>query len=344
MTILRGARFAYTPFAWAGVAARMKAFHPLFAALTTQLPLPGRQLTAALLLVGGLMLWMVPGPRVAAASQGCGPPGAGNASPLIAHAPTLSLSTVEWELANRHSPLSRDDARSLVAESHRYQIDDAFALAVWASETQDGREAVPGTQNIGNLTAAVGVQAAGQTFAVYPSWRAGIDAWFALIARVYLQGGHATDLVTFALYYVEGLTPPEATPAQAAAVDQGYVHPLTSMLAALDQHEARLPQGADASSSGERTGAEGQRLSSLLPGGMLPSWAGAGVFQAAAALPTDPCAAGASLVRSALRLGAVLRPDASGVFDRWGPGAPAGVRSEAGVVRSADFVALIHHA
>ncbi len=228
---------------------------------------------------------------VPASASGCSSSTQAAVSPQIAHAPTLSLDTVTWELAQRGSPLSVSDARFIVQASQQTTIDDAFALAVWAAESQDGREAVPGTHNIGNITASAGVSWADHIFAIYPTWQAGITAWFQLIDHLYVQGGHAKDLLTFALFYVHGLTPQEASPQLQRVVATGYVYTLSNIITQLQQHEAALHPGqATAGTSSGATPGSTATLFSLLPTGSLPpGWAGPGTWPAASVIRFSGC-------------------------------------------------------
>jgi hypothetical protein len=309
------------------------------------LPLP---LLLALLL-GALPLLFAPS-QVTAAT--CNSSNTSGASSLIVHPPTLSLETVTWELAQRNSPLSSDDARFLVQQSKQSSIDDAFALAVWAAETQDGREAVPGTHNIGNITAAHGVSWADHIFAVYPTWQVGIAAWFRLITQLYVPGGHATDLVTFSLFYVHGLTPQEASPEQRQEVTQGYAHTLTSIITTLKQHETAL-HGSQAGSNQGNGGntSSNQTLLSLLPPAenLPPGWAGPGTGPAAASIKVSSCDTTGTnlppLVQAAIQLGPFLRSTfTTGLFDHWAVGSPAGVYSQDGITWDTDFLASVYQA
>jgi hypothetical protein len=266
------------------------------------------------------------------------------ASPLIAHAPTLSQETVVWELAQRGSPLSAADARFIVQASRQASIDDAFALAVWAAESQDGREAVPGTHNIGNITAAEGVAWAHHIFAIYPTWQAGIAAWFRLIKQLYVQGGHAQSLLIFALYYVHGLTPEQASPQMQRVVANGYVQTLSSIITQLQQREAALHPGhAGAGAVGGTPPTSSATVFDLLPTGPLPpGWAGPGTWPAASIMRLGGCDAVISpLVLAGLQLGVFLRPNTVGIFDHWVLGAPAGVRSQDGITWDTDFLASV---
>ncbi len=301
------------------------------------------------LLAGTLPFLFAPSPVTAAT---CSTTNTSGASPLIVHSPSLSLETVTWELAQRNSPLSSDDAHFLVQESKQTNIDDAFALAVWAAETQDGREAVPGTHNIGNITAAHGVSWADHIFAVYPTWQVGIAAWFRLITQLYVPGGHATDLVTFSLFYVHGLTPQEASPQQRQEVAQGYAHTLTSIITTLKQHETTLhgnQPGGNQGNGGNTT--SNQTLLSLLPPAesLPPGWAGPGTGPAAASIKVSSCDTTGTdlppLVQAAIQLGPFLRSTfATGLFDHWAVGSPAGVYSQNGITWDTDFLASVYQA
>ena len=301
------------------------------------------------LLVGALPLLFGPSPASAAT---CSSTDTQGASSQIVHAPTLSLETITWELAQRNSPLSSDDARFLLQNSKQSNIDDAFALAVWATETQDGREAVPGTHNIGNITAAHGVSWADHIFAVYPTWQVGIAAWFRLITQLYVHGGHATDLVTFSLFYVHGLTPQEASPQQRQETTQGYAHTLTSIITTLKQHEAALHPNQPGNNPGNGgSTASNQTLLSLLPPeeNLPPGWAGPGTWPAAASIKVNPCdPAGTDLpllVQAAIQLGPFLRfTYATGLFDHWAAGSPTGVLSQNGITWDTDFLASVYQA
>lgn len=300
-------------------------------------------------LLGGLPL-LFTASQAAAAS--CSSPAHSGASSLIVHAPTLGLATVTWALAQRSSPLSAADARFLVEASQRSNIDDAFALAVWAAETQDGREAVPGTNNIGNITADHGVPWANHVFAVYPGWQAGIAAWFRLITQLYVPGGHARDLVTFALFYVHGLTPQQASPAMRDEVAQGYAKTLNSILTTLKQHESALQTTQPGTGSGnESHSASQQTLLSLLPSSdaLPPGWAGPGTWPAASSIKLPSCDASVTalspLMQAGLQLGVFLRsPTPNGLFDHWAANAPIGVRSQDGIVGESDFLASVLYA
>jgi hypothetical protein len=304
-----------------------------------------RCLPVLAVLLAGLPLVISASPAVAG-SCGTSSSSTRGASPLIVHAPTLSLETVTWVLAQRHSPLSAADARFIVQASQRAGVDDAFALAVWTVESQDGAAPVPGTHNIGNITAPQGVAWAGHIFAVYPTWQAGIAAWFTLIDQLYIPGGHATDLLTFALYYVHGLTPQDASPQLQRVVANGYVQTLSNLLATFKAHEAALHPGQTGTETGAVNPTEpGKTLASLLPPSdeLPPGWAGPGTRPAAGSIRFAGCDAAQieapPLVQAALQLGLLLRPNASGVFDHWVTDAPAEVHSQAGIAWDTDFIA-----
>jgi hypothetical protein len=297
-------------------------------------------------------------------TPGCGSwaGGSSGASPQIVHSPTLSTETILAAFAARGSPAPLQTqalADAILSTSQQSGIDDAFALAVWASETQDGRLAIQGTNNIGNITTpdpAAGVQIR-PTISIrrFPTWQAGINAWFDEIARLYVRGGHASDLTTFALYYVAGLIFQEANAAQIQAI-AGYVHNLASIISDLQGQEARRHQ-----SSGSTSGAPGApqsvRLSDLIPFGVSRGWASPAALQVASTIQINSACASfnvggaasggtsstaasfAPLAVTAMQLAVHLTSDAAGFFDRWDRGAPAGVLSQQGITWCTDFVA-----
>ncbi len=284
-------------------------------------------------------------------AQNCGgaSSGAQNATSVIAHAPTISTQTIEWEIHSYHSPLSAADVAYIYQESQQYTIDDAFAVAQWAQESHDGAAAVPGTDNIGNIVSSngVGASAAGHIFQRYSSWQAGIDAWFAQTER-YIKAGYATDLLTYALRYVDGLTLQEATPAEKTSLQNGYIADIQTIIGRMQKYEAQHSGGSSASSGGSST--QALTLASLIPDNLLPGWAGAGALQAATLIPLEGCTAtgGTStdgtnpMVLAAMQLAAHLEPDENGSFDVWGAGTPSGVLSQNGITWCTDFVASVY--
>ncbi len=300
----------------------------------------------------------------------------GSAS-VIAHAPTVSVPTIEWALQSRHSPLSADDAAYIYQQSQAYSIDDAFALALWAEETQDGATAFPNTFNIGNVTGTPGVTVTGddgitRTFRAYTSWQEAIAAWFSMVETLYIRGGHAPDLGTFALYYVHGLLPNapgadqvlaqmEAAPDPQAGTAGGYIWQVEQIIGDLATHEQQVKAASSQNtSSGNGSAGAQMSLASLLPTSVSHAWASTAALQAASTLSVMNCQANAggtqtvtalggltSLLRQVFTLSGHLESDGA-FFDTWGPGTPSGVLSQHDqdtgqwVVWCTDFIASVY--
>lgn len=296
-------------------------------------------------------------------AQACA--GSQNGSSPIVHQPTISVQTIKWELQQRGSPLSTADATYIYQESQRYNIDDAFAIAVWAEETQDGRTAYAGTYNIGNMEVSDPKQPHITVynpnlhlFRIYPDWQASIDDWFSQTGIDYVKGGFATDLLTFALMYDLGITRQQATQAQIDAMQQpppnpGYVWVLNNVMSTLQQYEAQHPAGSTSGSSSGNSSTQPLTLASLIPNNLSPGWAGPGALQAATLIPLGCTATGGSstggtnpMVQAAMQLATYLKPDGNNSFDIWGAGTPSNVISNGdstqgptGTVWCTDFVA-----
>jgi hypothetical protein len=307
-------------------------------------------------------------------SSGCGgltsQLSTGSAS-VLAHAPTVSVPTIAWALQTRHSPLSADDAAYIYQQSQAYSIDDAFALALWAEETQDGATAFPGSYNIGNVTGSPGMTVTGddgitRTFRVYTSWQEAIAAWFSMVETLYIRGGHASDLGTFALYYVHGLLPDapgaadvlaamEAAPDPQAGTAGGYVWQVEQIIGDLATHEQQVRASGSQNTSGGSGNAGAQMsLASLLPTSVSHAWASEDALTAAASLSVQSCAASTSnlgtltqregmtsLLQKLFVFSGHLVSDGA-FFDTWDGQAPIGVRSQAGVVWCTDFIASLY--
>jgi hypothetical protein len=294
----------------------------------------------------------------------CGANSAGSLSSQIVHAPTSSASTILWAFSGRGSPAmlqTQAMAAFILSSSQKSGIDDTFALAVWAVETQDGRLAIAGTNNLGNITTpdpAAGVQIKPTLYIRrFATWQYGISAWFDQITTLYVRGGHATSMTTFALYYVQGLTPDEATSEQQQAAAD-YAHTLTSIMQTLQAHEASLHQSSGAVSGGGGS-TNRQALSSLIPVSVPRGWATPEALADAASMSvTSACGANGSvggnpgggggggggaspLVVTAMQYAAHLTADSAGFFDRWDSTTPAGAVNQQGVTWCTDFVATV---
>ncbi len=272
----------------------------------------------------------------------------GSAQGEIVGPPSISAQTILWEFAKRGSPpelQTLEVANRIIADSNQYQIDDAFAVANWAEESQDGRLAVPGTRNIGNITASQGVSAAGHIFAVYATWEDGIDAWYSLIKRLYVGNGF-TDLVTFSLLYVHGIWTHNPTQAQIDLVTKdpadpklpGYVPNIESIMQELHQHEISLGSSQTTTDSSAPTGPS--RINQI-PGG---SWATADARRDAEKLGLFNCTQTNTLVGAAMNLALHLRfSTGNGLFNLWDASTPQPpAQTLNGVVQCVSFVASVY--
>jgi hypothetical protein len=72
-------------------------------------------------------------------------------------------------------------------------IDDAFALAVWWTETNDGEAGVgQADRNPGSVRGSIGYPSAYDGYTIYPSYAAAVNYWFPLLKRNYIKRGLAT--------------------------------------------------------------------------------------------------------------------------------------------------------
>ncbi len=97
--------------------------------------------------------------------------------------PTVSAALIDAALAREGSPLAGQGA-AIVAEGRRAGVDPVFLLAFVSHF--DLRSPLPAaTHNVGHVRATAG-EAARDGYRVYPTWQAGIAAWYALIRGPYV--------------------------------------------------------------------------------------------------------------------------------------------------------------
>jgi hypothetical protein len=109
-------------------------------------------------------------------------------------APTISAEDVEAVLREYNSP-AVGTGRAWIALGQQYGIDPAYALAFFIHESSAGTNPgwaglKPGggsTHNVGNIICA-GYPTCYGRFRDYASWDEGIEDWYKLIAREYVQG------------------------------------------------------------------------------------------------------------------------------------------------------------
>jgi hypothetical protein len=83
--------------------------------------------------------------------------------------------------------------QAVEAASRAQNIDDAFALAVWWTETNDGAAGVGlADRNPGSVRGSVGYPSAYDGYTIYPSFSAAVTYWFSMLKKVYIDRGLTT--------------------------------------------------------------------------------------------------------------------------------------------------------
>ncbi len=100
--------------------------------------------------------------------------------------PTLPAATVNAIFARLGSPMAGTGA--LVEQTSRQtNIDDAFALGVWWTETNDGAAGVGlADRNPGSVRGSTGYPSAYDGYTIYPSYADAIAYWFHMLRNVYV--------------------------------------------------------------------------------------------------------------------------------------------------------------
>lgn len=104
--------------------------------------------------------------------------------------PTLPAATVNRILAS--TPMA--GTGEVVEQAARQtDIDDAFALAVWYVETNQGAAGVGlGDHNPGGVRASPGYPSDAGGYTIYPSYAAAIQDWFSIVQQRYIARGLTT--------------------------------------------------------------------------------------------------------------------------------------------------------
>jgi hypothetical protein len=106
--------------------------------------------------------------------------------------PTLPAATVDAILKELGSPMS-GTGQVIEQASQRTNVDDAFALAVWWTETNDGAAGVGlADRNPGSVRGSVGYPSAFDGYTIYPSYSAAIVYWFNMLKNLYVNRGLST--------------------------------------------------------------------------------------------------------------------------------------------------------
>src|SRR3984893_285990 len=120
----------------------------------------------------------------------------------VAGPPSLPAATVNSIFARLGSPMV--GTGTLVEQASRQaNIDDAFALGVWWTETNDGAAGVGlADRNPGSVRGSVGYPSAFDGYTIYPSYTAAIQYWFKMIRNNYVIGRGLSTVYTIARPYV----------------------------------------------------------------------------------------------------------------------------------------------
>src|SRR5581483_977764 len=141
-------------------------------------------LSLTILLVGGgvaaFCLWhQGPTPGHASSDNVVGPP-------------SLPAATVDAIFRRLGSPMV-GTGQAVEAASRASNIDDAFALAVWWTETNDGEAGVGrADRNPGSVRGSIGYPSAYDGYTIYPSFTAAVNYWFPMLKRNYINRGLTT--------------------------------------------------------------------------------------------------------------------------------------------------------
>jgi hypothetical protein len=117
------------------------------------------------------------------------PPATGDS---VVGGPSLSVDYINQVLANAGSPAA-GQGDTFYSMSVKYQIDDIFALAFYRHESTYGLAGeARSSLSIGNLRCVYkGYEDLGpwcpDGYTHWPSWQAGIEAWYRLIRNVYVN-------------------------------------------------------------------------------------------------------------------------------------------------------------
>ena len=106
--------------------------------------------------------------------------------------PSLPAATVDAIFKSLGSPMF-GTGKVVEQASRQSNIDDAFALAVWWTETNDGATGVGRADlNPGSVRGSIGYPSAYDGYTIYPSYTAAINYWFYLLKNRYVNLGLST--------------------------------------------------------------------------------------------------------------------------------------------------------
>jgi len=120
-------------------------------------------------------------------------------SPNVVGPPTLPAATVNSILSG--TPMA-GTGQVIEQASRNTNIDDAFALGVWWTETNDGAAGVGlSYRNPGGVRSSAGYAVGGGGYTIYPSYAAAINDWFSIVESRYINRG-LTSVYTICYPYV----------------------------------------------------------------------------------------------------------------------------------------------
>jgi len=103
--------------------------------------------------------------------------------------PSIAAATVDAIFTRLGSPMV-GTGKVVEQASRQANIDDAFALAVWWTETNDGAAGVGrADRNPGSVRGSVGYPSAFDGYTIYPSYTAAIRCWFSMLRNNYVNRG-----------------------------------------------------------------------------------------------------------------------------------------------------------
>ncbi len=106
--------------------------------------------------------------------------------------PSLPAATVDAIFKGLGSPMN-GTGKVVAQASQQTKIDDAFALAVWWTETNDGAAGVGlADRNPGSVRGSVGYPSAYDGYTIYPSYSAAVVYWFNMLKNMYVNRGLST--------------------------------------------------------------------------------------------------------------------------------------------------------
>jgi len=110
----------------------------------------------------------------------------------VSRPPTISAATVDAIFARLGSPMV-GTGKFVEQASRQTNIDDAFAIAAWWTETNDGAAGVGlADRNPGSVRGSVGYPSAFDGYTIYPSYSAAIVYWFNMLRKDYVNRGLGT--------------------------------------------------------------------------------------------------------------------------------------------------------